>query len=32
MRETLLMNDGWKFFFGEPTYPAPKYTSSDPPL
>ncbi|MBE6935542.1 MAG: glycoside hydrolase family 2 protein [Ruminococcaceae bacterium] len=29
MREKQLMNRNWLYFFGEPTYPQPKYESSD---
>ena len=29
MRETLLMNRGWRYYFGQPEFKKPKYTSSD---
>ncbi len=29
MREKLLMNRDWRFYFGEPAYIKRKYTSSD---
>ena len=29
MRESILMNRDWRYYFGEPSYRLPKYTSSD---
>lgn len=29
MREKLLMNQGWRYYFDEPDYMQPKFTSSD---